>query len=245
MATVNQTQTSTAPAWQIPYQQYGLNQSLAQYQNMPQLVAPFAPQQEQAISGIAGLTANGGGAPFQAAGNYLSGVLNGNPATNPFLDSMFNQGANAVQNRLSSEFAGMGRNVESSLPVQADQLNNLATQLYGGAYNTGVQQQMAAAAQALPYTQQAYQNQNNLFNAGQQVQGLAQQYIQAPQTALNQYLSRVNGSLGTTSTTPYYYNQGAGALGGALLGSQIGSGLNSDYGGLLGSVAGGLLGAFG
>jgi hypothetical protein len=240
------TTTTQAPSWLVPFQQYGLDQSLSAYQNPGQLVAPFAPQQEQAISGITGLTANGGGAPFTAAGNYLSGVLNGNPATNPFLDSMFNQGANAVQNRLSSEFAGMGRNVESSLPVQADQLNNLATQLYGGAYNTGVQQQMGAAQMSLPYTQQAYQNFNNLFGVGQQVQGQSQRYIQAPQDFLNQYLNRVNGyNLGQTTTATPAFNPLAGAIGGAGIGYNIGNSINSDYGGLLGSIAGGLLGAYG
>lgn len=237
-----QTTTQTAPSWQIPYQQYGLNQSLANYQNGAQ-VAPFAPQQEQAINGISNLTNAGGGAPFTAAGNYLTNTLNGNPASNPYLDSMFNKGANQVQNRLSSEFAGSGRNIEGSAPIQADQMNNLATQLYGGAYNTGVQQQMNAAAQAVPYTQQAYGNLNNQFNAGQQVQNLSNQYIQAPQNYLNNYLSQVNGSLGATQTYNPAFNSGAGALGGALLGSQIGSQVSSNpYAGLLGGVAGGLLG---
>jgi hypothetical protein len=158
-----------------------------------------------------------------------------------------------VQNRLSSEFAGSGRNVIGSLPVQSDQLNNLATQLYGGAYNTGVQQQENALAQAVPLEQQQFNAQQQLFNAGGQVQNLAQQYIQAPQSFLNNYLSQVNGDLGRTSSTQQPYspflqgvsNAGVGSQIGNALGGAIGSYFGSDNGGSWGSLIGGLLGGFG
>src|SRR6185503_2441357 len=150
-----QTVQSQAPSWQQPYQSYGLQQALAQFQgvNSPQqLVAGFSPEQNQAISGIQQLATNN--PTLGAAQNYTTSVLNGSPANNPYLSQQFNLAANDVQNRLESEFAGSGRNVIGSAPVQADELNNLATQLYGGAYNTGVQQQENAAANA-----------NNLVNS--------------------------------------------------------------------------------
>ncbi len=155
-----------------------------------------------------------------------------------------------MQNQLSSEFAGSGRNIIGSAPVQSDEMNNLASQLYGGQYATGVQQQENALGNANQTTQQNYANQNNLFGAGQQVQNLSNQYIQAPQQFLNQYLSRANNSLGQTSTQSPAFNSGAGALGGALVGGGIGNSLGSalggssggGWGGLLGSLAGGLLG---
>lgn len=74
--------------------------------------------------------------------------------SNPYLDATFNQAANAVQNRVSSEFAGSGRNLESSIPVQNDQLNQLATQIYGGNYANERQLQSQAAQQA-PLASQA------------------------------------------------------------------------------------------
>lgn len=243
-----QTLQQQAPSWQQPYQQYGLQQAAAQYQNVnspQQLVAGFSPQQNQAISNITNLA--GGTPQTTAAQNYVTNVLSGNPASNPYLNSMFNQAANTVQNRLSSEFAGSGRNVIGSLPVQSDQLNNLATQLYGGAYNTGVQQQENAAAEAVPLEQQQFNAQNNLFNAGGQIQNLAQQYIQAPQTFLNQYLSQVNGNLGTTRATQEPYSPFLQTANNANIGSQLGSAIGNYFGGsggTWGGLLGGIAGAF-
>lgn len=249
-----QTVQSQAPSWQLPYEKYGLQQSLAQYQNVnspQQLVAGFSAPQNQAISGIQQLATNN--PTLGSAQGYLTNVLSGNPAQNPYLSNEFNLAANDVQNRLESEFAGSGRNVEGSLPVQADQLNNLATQLYGGAYNTGVQQQENAAAQAPNLVNSQMGLQQGLYGAGQQVQNLAQQYITAPQTFLNQYLSQVNGNLGTTQATQQPYSPTLQAANNAGIGSQLGSTLgsaignyfgNSGAGSNWGSVVGGLLGAF-
>lgn len=242
-----QTQQTQAPSWQLPYQQYGLGQAQAQYQNVnspQQLVAGFSPQQSQAMSNI-GTLATQGTPEGNAAQSYATNVLSGNPAQNPYLSGEFNLAANDVQNRLSSEFAGSGRNVEGSLPIQADQLNNLATQLYGGAYNTGVQQQENAAALAPNLEQQQYQAQQNLYNSGAQQQNLAQQYIQAPQAFLNQYLSQVNGNLGSTQSTQQPYSPLLQSANNASIGSTLGSTLGQYLGGSSGSNWGGLLGALG
>ena len=239
----NQSTTAQAPSWQLPYQQYGLNQSQAQYNGVSsptQLVAPFSPMQNEALTNIQSATNNN---PTSGAVNtWVTSTLNGNPANNPSLSSEFNLAANDVQNRLSSEFAGSGRGVVGSLPIQSDEMNNLATQLYGGAYNTGVQEQEQAAATAPSAVSTALSLPETEFNAGGQVQNLAQQYIQAPQNFLNQYLSRVNGNLGTTQTTPMYFNPGMTALGGAGLGSSLASALGY---GQTGQGIGGLLGAIG
>jgi len=241
-----QTTTTTAPGFQLPYQNYFLNQAYSQYQNQnPQnLVAPFAPQQETALQGITNL--GGNMTPTgQAAANYTQGILNHGPTQNPYLDATFNQAAQRTQSQLASEFAGAGRNVDQSAGLRGQQLNDLATQIYGGAYNTGVQQQMGAAAEAPALDQLQYQDLNNLYNAGGQVQNLANQYIQAPQAALNQLGARVTGNLGSATSTPLYQNNAANGLGGALIGSQIGGLINSQYGGTVGGLLGGLVGAFG
>lgn len=224
-----QTQTAQAPSWQVPYQQYGLNQAYSQYNNVSspqQLVAGFSPQQNQAITGITNLATNN--PTSNALNNYTTSVLNGQPANNPYLNSEFQLGANQVQNQLESEFAGSGRNVIGSLPVQSDELNNLATQLYGGAYNTGVQQQESAAANAPNAVNTAMGLQTNLYNTGQQVQNLAQQYIQAPQTFLSNYLQQVMPGAGATQTL----QEPTSPL------QQIGT--YSTLGGLLGSLGGSL-----
>lgn len=243
-SSTTQTSTQQAPSWQQPYQAYGQNQALAQYQNPSSLVAPFAPQQEQAISNITGM-ANNGTPVANSANNYATGVLNNGPTQNPYLDNTFNMAAQQTQGQLASQFAGSGRNVDASQGQRSQQLNDLATQIYGGAYNTGIQQQEQALAAAPGLDQNQYAAQQQLYNAGGQVQNLSQQYIQAPQNSLNQYLQRTGVNMGSTSTTPLYYNQAAGALGGALTGSQIGSALggsNNSYAPWLGALAGGLLG---
>jgi len=243
--TPTQTSSTTGPSWALPYEQYGLGQAQAQYQgvNSPQqLVAGFSQPQNQAISGIQQLATNN--PTLGAAQQYTQNVLSGSPANNPYLNSEFNQAANTVQNRLESEFAGSGRNIIGSAPVQSDELNNLATQLYGGAYNTGVQQQENAAAQAPNVTNAQMGLQQGLFGAGQQIQNLGQQYIQAPQTFLQNYLNQVNqvpGQSNVAQTPLTNYQQAALAGTGANMGSNVGSLLGSYFGGS-GSNVGGLLG---
>lgn len=245
-----QVQTAQAPAWQLPYEQDALKQAQAQYNSVTspqQLVAGFSPQQNQAIQGITNLATNGTPGTNAAEG-YVSRVLNGSPANNPYLNSEFNQAANTVQNRLESEFANSGRGVVNSLPIQADEMNNLATDLYGGAYNTGVQQQENAAANAVPLEQQAYTGQQNLFNAGAAIQGLGQQYINAPQQFLQQYLNQANQGANKAITTqqPLSTTQQLALAGtGANIGSGLGSAIGSLLGGSTGSNWGGLLGALG
>ena len=255
-SSTTQVQNSQAPSWQQPYQQYGLGQATAQYNGITspqQLVAGFAPQQNQAISGITSLATNN--PTLGAAQDYTQSVLNGSPANNPYLNSEFNNAANTVQNRIESEFAGAGQPVVNSLPVQSDELNNLASQLYGGAYNTGVQQQENALANSGNVVNNELGLQQGLYNAGGAVQNLAQQYIQAPQTFLNQYLSQVGGNLGQTSTTQQplsttqqiaqgWLGASAGSQVGSTLGSLLGKYLgNSSAGGSIGSLLGAIGGA--
>lgn len=237
------TTTQQAPAYQVPYQQYGLDQAYSNYQNGPQ-VAGFSDQQNQAINNVTGMVSSG--TPVSnAANNYATGVLNNGPTQNPYLDSTFNQAALATQNQLGSEFGSAGRNVDASQGLRSQQLNNLATQIYGGAYNTGVQQQEQALSSAPGLDQQQYNDQSQLYGAGQQVQNLANTYIQAPQNFLNNYLSQVNGNLGVTQTQQIPYNSATNALGGAASGAQIGNSLNGNYGGAIGGLLGGLAGYFG
>ena len=51
-----------------------------------------------------------------------------NPYTN--LDQQFNRAADLTRTRLSSEFAGSGRNLEAALPARSDELQTLAANIY-------------------------------------------------------------------------------------------------------------------
>ena len=159
--------------------------------------------------------------------------------------------AQQIQNQLGSEYARSGRNVDASQGQNAQALGQFAANLYGNAFNTETGAQTAALGAAPQNLQSQLGLQNALYGAGQNVQNLGQQYIQAPQNFLNQYLSQVNGNLGSTSTYTPPFNATAGGLGGALVGSGLGSSIGnaiggssgSGWGSLLGGLAGGLLGS--
>ena len=155
------TTVNEPPAFIQPYMQYGAQQARALYETGgPQYypgntVVPFSNQTEQAL-GMTEQRALQGSPVNQAAQNYATNTLTSTPTSqfgtgpnpygsvqNPYLDATFNQAANSVQNRLESQFAGSGRNVSASMPANADYLGDLATQIYGGAYenerNRGLQ----------------------------------------------------------------------------------------------------------
>lgn len=46
------------------------------------------------------------------------------------LDQQFNRASDLTQNRLSSEFAGAGRNLGASYPARSDELQTLASNIY-------------------------------------------------------------------------------------------------------------------
>lgn len=239
-----QTTTTGPPAWQLPYLQNGLAQAQQQYQAGGTPVVPFSPYSEQAIQGTAQRATNG--SPLTtAAQDYATKSLNGGfLGSNPYLDQTFNQAAMQTQGQLASQFGGAGRNVGASEGLRSQQLNGLATGIYGNAYNTDRQLQQGVLSQALPLANQDYTDLSQLRAAGTDVEGLAQEYANQPGQNLDQYLGRVGAiPAGSTQTSPLYRNSGSAALGGALLGSQLGSSVSSNpYAGLFGGIAGGLLG---
>ena len=119
--------------------------------NPQSMVAGMTPAQQQGISSQEQAATGQGTSEAQsaAAANQFetSGALL-NPNSNPYLQHTFNLASQSVENNLDSQFAGSGSNVENSIPVQSDQMNNLATQLYGGAYQQGVNTMTQAAAQS-------------------------------------------------------------------------------------------------
>lgn len=162
------------------------------------LVAPMNPAEQGGLSSMISAAGQGQGmANSAAAANQFetSGALL-NPASNPYLTNTFDLAANSVQNKLASEFAGAGSNVINSLPVQADEMNNLATQLYGGQYDTGLQAMTQASAMSPNIQQGLYTPGQQLYGAGQTQQQQQQNIINAPYNALSWYsgLLGLNGS---------------------------------------------------
>jgi hypothetical protein len=200
---------------------------------------------------LASQTLQGG---FLGSNPYLGQMNQFNSASNPHLDATFNQAALATQNQLASQFAGSGRNVDASEGLRAQQLGSLATNIYGGAYQQDQdrrlqalgmqaggydaerarQQQVLGMSPALGQAQ--YGDLDRLLNVGQMQEGYQQQQLDAPGNALDQYMGRVSGNMGTTIKTSQGGGfSGGGAMGGAMLGNML-------FPGLGGIIGGGLLG---
>jgi hypothetical protein len=275
------TRTTTVtepPEFIRPFMEYGAQQSRALYETGgPQYyggntVVPFSQQTEQAL-GLTEQRALNGSPVNQAAQNYATGILGSTPtsqfggASNPYLDAQFNRAADQVQNRIQSGFAGSGRNIEAGRPLAAQEMNDLATGIYGGAYENERNRmaedlarqrstQFGVAGLAPQIANQDYVDLQALGGVGGQVEDLAGNLMQdqaarwdfsqnAPQMNLDNYIARVTGAYpgqNATQTTPTYRNRGAGALGGAMAGAAAGSQIYPGWGTLVGAAAGGLLG---
>jgi hypothetical protein len=241
--TVSQT---TVPSWLQPYYTQALQtgQQLTsgagpEYYPGNQ-VAPLNSVQEQGINSIVGAASQPSASQGAQNANEFetSGALL-NPSSNPYLQQTFQQGANAVQNQLSTEFAGSGRNIIGSLPVQSDEMNNLATQLYGGQYDTGLNTMTQASALAPSIDAGTYQPGQQLLSTGaglqQQTQNNINQNVNAwnyqQQMPYNQlsYMSGLLGSdgsgfkstSGSTTGTSSPWSTASNAIGAGLLGSSL------------------------
>jgi len=236
----NSTTTVNLPKWQEPFVKYGADQAQNIYQNGGTGLAGFTADQVNAQNQIRGLASNNqlSGAASGLATNTLNGgFLN----SNPYLDQTFNRAALQSQNQLASEFAGHGRNVGASEGLRSQQLNDLATQIYGGNYAQERQNQMATLGMSPQLNQSQYADSNALLGIGAQQQQQNQAAYDQPGQNLDQYLQRVSGSYGQVTSQPTSQNRLGGALGGGMLGSQLGGNFGGNgglYGGILGSLAG-------
>jgi hypothetical protein len=180
------TTVNEPPAFIQPYMQYGAQQSRALYETGgPQYyegntVVPFSSQTERALGGMENRALQGSEVN-NAAQDYATNTLTGAPtsqfgagqnpyassanpygsANNPYLDATFNKAADSVQNRLESQFAGSGRNIGASMPANSDMLSNLATQIYGGAYENERNRGLSYDQQQLGIGGQGYESERD------------------------------------------------------------------------------------
>ncbi|HWG75361.1 MAG TPA: hypothetical protein VN660_01035 [Steroidobacteraceae bacterium] len=206
----NTSTQNSLPSWLTPSYQGLANQAntlettgqASGFAPMP--VAPFSPLQNQGFSSIGGVDPTAIGAANNQLTNFASGQYL-DPSTNPYLQDTFHQAANGVQNQIASEFAGNGRNVTASVPVQADAMNNLATNIYGGAYNTNMSNALQASGLAPGVTQGLFTPGQALLNAGAQQQQQQQQVLNAPYNTLSYYSQLMNGI-----SSPFGQSTGSG-----------------------------------
>jgi hypothetical protein len=195
------TQGGTLPNWLMPAYQgtLGTDQQL-QGMGLNATAGTGSTLLSGGMNSIAGVNPQSIGASDNlltsdlGSGSMLGQEANGslmNPNSNPYLAGTFRNAANGVQNQIASEFAGNGRNVTASMPVQTDAMNNLANQIYGGAYNTDLAATQNAQGQQLSAASLAPGVTQGLYTPGQQ-------QLQAGQTPFN-IQSWYQGLLGQTA----------------------------------------------
>mgnify|MGYP001486722919 CR=1 FL=1 len=110
-----------------------------------------------------------GSATMDAAEGNLNQMMAGGP--NPYLDAMFNQASGQVQNRIDSNAALAGRlGSNSHAETYQNGMNNLAAQMYGGAYESDQARRMQAIGMAPTFGDAAYKDAAQLMSAGQTLQ---------------------------------------------------------------------------
>jgi hypothetical protein len=131
--------------------------------------------------------------------------------------------------------------------LRSKQLNDLATGIYGGAYENDRNRQLQALGMGMgAYDNERNRQQQTLGMSGQLAQadyadlgqlaqvgatreGYNQELLDAPGNALDQYIGRISGNMGQTTINSQSRNRGAGAFG------PWGAGI----GGILGGIGGG------
>jgi hypothetical protein len=229
------TQRTEPPKYQLPYLQHGVQQARQLYDSGQPTVAPMSQATGSALGGMQSLAGNN--QITANAGNLANQTLSGGfLGSNPHLDATFNRAALQTQNHLASQFAGAGRDQEASMGLRSQQLNDLATGIYGGAYDQERNRMQQTLGMSPALGQAQYGDLDRLLNVGQMQEGYQQQQLDAPGNALDQYLGRVSGNMGTTIKTSQGGGfSGGGAMGGAMLGNML-------FPGLGGIIGGGLLG---
>jgi hypothetical protein len=243
MSSSGSPQTTTTrnepPAYLIPHLQQGATAAGGLYRRGGTPIAPMSPQTTQSLQ-MAEQRALAGSPVSGAAQNYATQTLQGGfMGSNPWLDQTFNRAAMATQNQLASQFGRSGRDPSESQYLRGEQLNNLATNIYGGDYEA----ERARQQQLVPFSgqlaNQDYTDISQLANVGQTYDEYAQAQAGQPESALNAYLAQLQGHTGgtTSSVTPTQRNWMAGAAGGASAGAMFG-----PWGALAGGILGGLYG---
>ena len=145
------------------------------------------------------------------ANNAMNQMLGDN--TNPYLDSMVNKAMGSVTSNYNTAANNSGSYGNSGLAEQYQRnLGDVATQMYGNAYNTDQANKLQALGMAQQYGNQAYTDAEQLMRAGQTQQDESQkQYDYGYQNYLDEQalpykqlaaMSGVFGSnLGGSSTT--------------------------------------------
>lgn len=175
---------------------------------------PYQPYQGQRFADLNGVQMAGLNATADRAMNGSETINNAESAlnqtiaggnTNPYLDQMVGRAQDSVVSKFNTGAVNSGSFGNSGLQEQFQQgLGDVATQMYGQAYDGDRQRQMQAIGMAPQFGNQAYLDADRLMGAGQtlqdqQQQGLDFQYQQSTEAQNDPYrkLAAMSGVFGT------------------------------------------------
>ena len=191
--------------------------------------AGYVPPTQQTLQGLAAQEQLG-----TAAQQQLAATLGGQ-YLNPFLAPLIQKTGADIATSVQSQFSGAGRTPTSPMAQQQalGQVAQAALPLAFGQYETERARQLGIAQRA-----------PSLLQTGQQLEALQRQQQLAPAQALQQYAGFVSpiasGFPTTLGSQQVQANPFSTALGGALVGSQLGT-----VAGIPGALLGGGLGLLG
>lgn len=116
-----------------------------------------------------------GSATIDNAESELNKIIQGGQ-TNPYLDQMVSKAQDSVRSQFNTGAVNSGSFGNSGLQEQFQKgLGDVATQMYGNAYETDRNRQMQGIGMAQQFGNQAYTDAEQLLKAGQVQQDAAQQ----------------------------------------------------------------------
>ena len=204
------------------------------YRESGNLVSDFTPEQEQAMQ-LQSQRALSGSGVTRAAQDNASQTLRGDYLYGgPGFNAAFDAASRRILPQVDSAFNRSGRYGSGlAQTAQTQALGDIFAGMYGQERNN----QMQAMGMSPVLANQDYLDIDRLAQVGDQRQEQNQLMMDEPWQRLQRYQSFINPVMGvggsSTSTQPMYRNRGAGALGGAMMGSMFGP---------FGMAAGGLLG---
>ena len=140
------------------------NQSYNPFQG--QRFADFNSAQGAGLRAISDRAQNGSATIDNAEGQLNNIIAGGN--TNPYLDSMVSRAQDSVTSKFNTGAVNSGSFGNSGLQEQFQQgLGDVASQMYGQAYDQDRSRQMQGIGMAQQFGNQAYTDANQLLNAGQ------------------------------------------------------------------------------
>jgi len=143
---------------------------------------PYTGQRYADLNGVQqiglGMTTNralNGSQTMNNAESNLNQMMSG--GQNPYLDGMVNQAMDKTRGQINNQFSGSNYGTTAHQGTLTEGLGNVATQMYGGAYDNDQNRRLSAIGQAPTFGNAAYNDASQLMNAGQVMQDQTQQNL--------------------------------------------------------------------